>query len=198
MGSYTCAYVLRTTQPHGGKETVPLMSRWSEKHSNLRAKLRTDRPTLLDTRSRNPSTYGEPVHRKRDRPSGWVDNGEDKHLRHSYTVAAGGEGLGGGCAGQLMEIVHWAEPGWVPRTAQGRQNLSLWGDEPRPGMQKKILECWCRGVETIAVPGVRAGSRHTLFASSALWSLISPRASFSEHSQAEDLAQHLMEVASPP
>lgn len=107
-------------------------------------------------------------------------------------------GLGGGCAGQFMEIVHWAEPGWVPRTAQGRQNLSLWGDEPRPGMQKKILECWCRGVETIAVPGVRAGSRHTLFASSALWSLISPRASFSEHSQAEDLAQHLMEVASPP
>lgn len=64
VGSYACAYILRTTQPRREKEAVPLVSKWSKKPSNLRVKLRTDRPTLLDTHSRNPSTYGESVDRR--------------------------------------------------------------------------------------------------------------------------------------
>ena len=93
MGSYTCAHTLRTTQSHRGKETVPLVSRGSEKPSNLRTTLRADGPTLLDTHSRNPSTYGESEDGKSDNPelqTGLIMEKTGIFTNHSYTVASEG------------------------------------------------------------------------------------------------------------
>lgn len=97
------------------------MSRGSEKPSNLRATLRTDGPTLLDTHSRNPSTYGKSVDRKSNNPelqTGLIMEKTGIFTNHSYTVAAEG----------LMEGVYA-----LGRTRMGAKNCPGQAESKPPG-----------------------------------------------------------------
>lgn len=58
-----------------------------------KGKVKDDRPILLDTHSRNPSTYAESADRKGNHPelqTGLITEKTGIFTNHNYTVAAGG------------------------------------------------------------------------------------------------------------